>query len=190
MGELDSYIIQTITDNSRIKILDVLCGYESDGAVMLKVQVNESAIGYIEKVVIIDPNDKVNFIITNASIKEDNTIVYFEPNKNSEVWGSLKKDYRIRINGARDTKSGFTSISFNDEYGNKFSGYIITDAIGADSWSALQIVGLILIAINIGLLILILRFRKQYIGNDGQIYVKHKKPNYVENSDLENDQNK
>ena len=37
---------------------------------------------------------------------------------------ALDKGKTVRINGKRDTKTGFTSITFNDEYGNEFSGYI------------------------------------------------------------------
>ena len=43
-----------------------------------------------------------------------------------------------------------------------------TDYVKADSWSTLQIVGCILIAINIGLLVLILIYRKNHLGNRGQ----------------------
>ena len=74
----------------------------------------------------------------------------------------------MRINGARNTKSGFTNITFNDEFGVEYSGYIETDYLKADAWSTLQIVGCILIAINIGLLILILVFRNQHLGSQGQ----------------------
>ena len=48
-------------------------------------------------------------------------------------------------------------------YGNEISGYILTDSVEADSWSALQIIGSILIAVNIGLLILIIVYKNKHI---------------------------
>ena len=62
-------------------------------------------------------------------------------------------------------------ITFNDEYGNEFTGYILTDSLGSDSWTTMQIIGCILIAINIGLLILILKFKKNSIGLNGSKYI-------------------
>ena len=84
------------------------------------------------------------------------------------------------IEGKRDTKTGFTFIRYNDEYGNELTGYIATDYIESNSWTTMQIIGCILIAINVGLLILILIFKKNHIGKDGQRYQNSKKPNYKE----------
>ena len=39
----------------------------------------------------------------------------------------------------------------------------------------MQIIGCVLIAINVGLLILILRFKKKNIGNDGSKYIENEK---------------
>ena len=58
----------------------------------------------------------------------------------------------------------------------------MTDSLSSDNWSTLQIIGCILIAINIGLLVLILKFKNDRIGKAGQKYVKNKKPNYKENN--------
>ena len=69
---------------------------------------------------------------------------------------------------------------YNDEFGNVLDGYIKTDYLETVTWTTLQIVGCILIAINIGLLILILVFRKRKIGSDGQKYKHNQKPNYKE----------
>jgi len=106
---------------------------------------------------------------TNATIKNDGTTVYLSPSVDSTVLSfKLDAGKNVRINGKRNTKTGFTSITFNDEYGNEYSGYIETDYIKSDSWSTLQIVGCVLIAINIGLLILILIYRNKHLGNRGQ----------------------
>ncbi len=170
---LNSRIITQIEENSKVELIDAICKYKSNEKIMLKVKVNNNEVGYIEFDRIIKPSDANNFVITNASIKSDNTYIYLNSSNSSPIICTLNKGYRIRINGPRNTETGFTSITFNDEYGNEFTGYILTDAVGSDSWTTLQIIGCILIAINVGLLILILRFKKKNIGNDGSKYIEN-----------------
>ena len=166
--------ILNIKDNSRVECLDSIYNYTCANSIYLKVKVNDSQVGYIEKDSIIKPSEANDFVITNSYIKEDGTKVYLEDNLNSSIIYVLNADKRVKINGSRNTKTGFTYITFNDEYGNEFSGYIKTDFIKSDGWSSLQIAGCILIAINIGLLCLILYFRETRIGVGGQKYEKEK----------------
>lgn len=170
---LNSRIISTIKDNSKVELIDAICKYKSNEKIMLKVKVNNEEIGYIEYDRIIKPSNLNNFVITNASIKSNNTNIYLNSSDSSPIIYTLNKGYRIRINGPRNTETGYTSVTFNDEYGNEFTGYILTDAIGSDSWTTMQIIGCVLIAINVGLLILILRFKKKNIGNDGSKYIEN-----------------
>ena len=161
--------IMVIEDNSTIEVRKMICGYEANGVKFVKVIVNENQVGYIDEKCIRKPAEIVDFVITNATIKKDNTIVYLSASKDAtKLPFTLKEGTNVRINGARNTKSGFTNITFNDEFGVEYSGYIETDYLKADAWSTLQIVGCILIAINIGLLILILVFRNQHLGSQGQ----------------------
>lgn len=158
-----------IEDNSELEVLDILCDYTANNTKMLKVKVNGNEIGYIEAKCVRNPANVVDFVITNATIKKDNTTVYLSPKSDATTLTfKLNAGKNVRINGNRNTKTGFTSITFNDEYGNEFTGYIATDYIKADAWSTLQIVGCILIAINIGLLILILLYKKNHLGSRGQ----------------------
>lgn len=161
--------IMEVPSNSEVFVLDCLCEYTPNGVTMLKVKINGENVGYIEARCVRTQNDVVDFVITNATIKNDNTKVYLTASSDASTLSfALNKGKNVRINGKRDTKTGFTSITFNDEFGNEFSGYIMTDYIKADSWSTLQIVGCILIAINIGLLILILIFKHNHLGSHGQ----------------------
>ena len=161
--------LMIIEDNSEIEVLSVLSNYVANNVQMIKVRVNKKQVGYIDAKCIRNPSDIKNFVITNATIKNDETTVYLTASLEATTLSfKLDKGKTVRINGKRDTKTGFTSITFNDEYGNEFSGYIETDYVKADSWSTLQIVGCILIAINIGLLVLILIYRKNHLGNRGQ----------------------
>lgn len=172
---LSATIVHEIEDNSRVEVIDTICKYTCNGKIMLKVLVNNTYSGYIEYDKIIKPSDKIDFIITNASIKDDNTLIYLKSSSESQIICTLEKGYRVRINGSRNTDSGFTSITFNDEYGNEFTGFIMTDSVGSDSWTTLQIIGCILIAINIGLLVLILKFKHKNIGSIGSKYIDNKK---------------
>lgn len=168
-SSLNSKRLIIIEDNSEIEVLSVLSNYVANNVQMIKVRVNKKQVGYIDAKYIRNPSDIKNFVITNATIKNDETTVYLTASLEATTLSfKLDKGKTVRINGKRDTKTGFTSITFNDEYGNEFSGYIETDYVKADSWSTLQIVGCVLIAINIGLLVLILIYRKNHLGNRGQ----------------------
>lgn len=158
-----------ISENDEIQVVDMICGYTSNGEKLVKICVNGQKYGFIEAKCIHNPADVKEFVITNATIKQDGTVVYKDKNSDAETFSfKLNAGKNVRINGKRDTKTGWTSITFNDEYGNEFSGYIQTDYIKADAWSTLQILGCILIAINIGLLILILVYKKKHLGSHGQ----------------------
>lgn len=171
---LNATITSNIPENSTIKIIDSIYKYMANEKIMVKVEVNGSQIGYIEYDKIIKPGSR-DFIITNASIKSDDTEIYLSADSSSAIIWTLDKGYRIRINGSRNTETGYTSITFNDEYGNEKTGYVLTDKISSDSWTTMQIIGCVLIAINIGLLVLIIRFKMKNIGSDGSKYIEKEK---------------
>lgn len=162
-NDLTSQKVGEIVENSKVKIIDLLCDYTSNGVKFVKVMVNDKTVGYIDASRIYSPKDKVDFVITNATIEHDDTKVYLSADESSVVTHILSKGKQVRIDGKRDTKSGFTKITFNDEYGNEFTGYISSDYVKADSWSTLQIIGSILIAVNIGLLVLILVYKNKHV---------------------------
>lgn len=186
--KINSYVVEQIIYNSKVEVIDAIYGYSFKNAsnndeIMLKVRVNDNKIGYITKSSLISPSDINNFVITNSSIK-GNTYVYLQESLSSPVIALLSDGFRVRINGTRNAKTGFINITFNDEYGNEFSGYVKIDSASSDNWSTLQIIGCVLIAINIGLLILILIFKHRDIGQNGQKYIKNKKENYKKNNQI------
>lgn len=165
---LRSKVLMEIEDNYEVEVLDIITGYVANGTKMIKVKVNGLHIGYIEEKCISNPSEVIKFVITNATIQKDNTVVYHEANKDSTALTfTLSAGKNVRINGKRNTDTGWTSITFNDEYGNEFTGYIETDFVKADAWSTMQIIGCVLIAVNFGLLILILMYKKNHLGNNG-----------------------
>lgn len=178
-GSLTFAQLDEIKAQTKVTIVDAICGYVSNNSKMIKVEAN-GTVGFINCKDIYPKSEVIEYIETNSFIKKDGTKVYSSANSNSSPIDILKKDKDIFIDGKRDTKTGFTYIVYNDEYGNVLSGYIQTDYLETNSWSLMQIIGCILIAINTGLLILILVFKKKHIGKDGQKYVDNKKPNYKE----------
>ena len=174
-----SKVLQKIDKNTRVEIIDTICEYSSNNAKLVKVKVN-GVEGYINCKNICPTLDVVEYLKTNSYIKKDGTKVYSSASSNSTVKDVLNLNKGVLIEGKRDTKTGFTFIRYNDEYGNELTGYIATDYIESNSWTTMQIIGCILIAINVGLLILILIFKKNHIGKDGQRYQNSKKPNYKE----------
>lgn len=172
-------IIDKISKETKLEIIDTICEYTANNTTFVRVKINET-IGYIDCKDIVEPSTEVEFIITNSCIQKNGTKVYTEASTNSQVKDVLSVNKMVRIDGARDTKTGLTHITYNDEYGNVLSGYIVTDYVETDSWSVMQIIGCVLIAINIGLLILVLVFKSKHIGKDGQKYQNSKKANYRE----------
>jgi len=148
-----------------VEIIDLMKSYTTDTIEWVRVRIG-STTGYIDRNRINFAANKVNFITTNATITRDGTYVYSEARASSSLIynKALMKGKNVYIDGSRDTKTGFTKIKFNDDYGNEFEGYIKTENIKSDSWSQLQIIGSILIAINFGILILILVFKKKKLS--------------------------
>lgn len=162
--------IKLETDGSfAVEIENLMCGYKTDNIEWVRVSINNIS-GYIDKNRINFAPDKVDFIVTNATITRDKTYVYSSASDSSALISNtpLSKGKAVFIDGVRDTKSGFTKIRFNDDYGNEFEGYVRTENIKSNTWSQLQIIGSILIAINFGILILLLVFKKKKLSQSEQ----------------------
>lgn len=157
-----------------VEIIDVMNNYKTDSIEWIKVRIGNTS-GYIDRNKIDYSNNKVNFITTNATITQDNTYVYSEANNQSSLIYSspLKKGKTVYIDGIRDTKTGYTKIKFNDDFGNEFEGFVKTENLKSDNWSQLQIIGTILIAVNSGILILILVFKNKKLGKSKKYQPDH-----------------
>ena len=160
-SNLSSKIIMNIQEYSRIEIIDMLCGYSTCDTYFVKVMVNNNEVGYIDKSQIQNKNEITLYPTNNASIKLDNANIYLNEGDTNVIIATLSSGTRIQVNGTKNTKTGYTYITFTDEYGNVFSGYVNSDYVEMDGWTNLQFVGCIFIAINLGLLILILYFKRK-----------------------------
>lgn len=148
-----------------VQIINTMDSYTTDTIEWIKVRIGTTE-GYIDRNRIDFSENKVDFITPNAEITRDGTYVYSSASSSSAfIYNkSLSKGKKVFIDGIRDTKTGFTKIKFNDEYGNEFEGYVKTENLKSNTWSQLQIIGSILIAINTGILILILVFKNKKLS--------------------------
>lgn len=160
-SNLTAKIIMNIKEFSRLELIDTLCDYTSNHTIFIKVQVNGKDIGYIDTNQIQNKKNINIFITNNATIKLDNTNVFLSEDDKETVITTLNSGTRVQVTGTRNRKTGLTSITFSDEYGNTFSGFVISDSVKTDGWTNLQMLGSIFIAINFGILILIFYFKKK-----------------------------
>ena len=172
-SETSSNIVCSIDENSLVDLIldeNKVASFVSNGTKWLKVKVNGNEIGYIDCNYIVSTNNTINYIVPNATILNNDTQVFISNSKQSIVTYTLKAGKRVKVIGARDPKTGLTKISFNNEFGDEFNGFIVSEHLKTDNWSTLQIIGCILIAINTGLLILILLFKKRHIKVKDELY--------------------
>ena len=171
IANIKTKIIATILDNSTVEILDLLGNYKSNDSIFIKVKVDNSQIGYIETNQIKNKIDMNHYIVCNASIKLDGAKIYKEASIESIFIIELSKGTRIKVIGPRDKTTGMTEITYQDEYGNVYTGFVNSDYVENDGWTTTQIICAILIAVNIGIMIVIfifIRNRKRYASQKNE----------------------
>jgi len=148
--------IKSIQSSSRLEVISSICDYNSNNISFLLVKVNGEDVGFIDKsrvLTAVNINDKV---IPNATVMRDNSEIFTSTNSDKEIILYLNKGDRVKVVGKRDTKTNYTLVTFNDNEGNEYTGYIYTHNLEPDSWSMLQIIGMFLVAINVILLVIII----------------------------------
>lgn len=78
----------------------------------------------------------------------------------------IEDNTRVKLLEKISAGSTYTRAVYQNDSGQVFYGYIQTEDIKSDELTPLQIIGLVLVAINILLLILIIIFRKRYTSNN------------------------
>lgn len=175
---------ELIPENSKVEVIDVIYNYKQSNNtqdVLLKVRVNhdmnhEGTIGYITQSSIIKNTDRVEFLVTNATISGD-AYVYLDKDESSTIVDVLKSGKTVKILEGRNSHDGYTYIVYNDVFGNECYGYVKNDFLVTDNWTTMQIIGCVLIAVNLGLLVLILVFKYKKLGPHGENYTKNKTEN-------------
>lgn len=118
--------------------------------------------------------------IATAKIKCDgrtkrDTILYLAPSTDTEIsytdeeiaeFEQLQVDNNTRIKLLESINAGntYTRVTYQPDSGEIYTGYIKTADIKSDALTPLQIIGIILVIVNIILLIIIVVFRKSLAG--------------------------
>jgi len=145
-----------LKSTSKIEVLSGLSGYKGIGVSYYLVRVDDDKIGFIDasRAKVQDANKAL--VITNATVMRNNSEIFTEANSESDIITLLDKGARVKVIGKRDTKTNFTKVVFNDRAGNEHTGYIYTYNLEMDTWSMMQIIGIVLIIINTILLVVII----------------------------------
>lgn len=98
----------------------------------------------------------------------------------------IEDNTRIKLLEKISAGSTYTRAVYQNDSGQVFYGYIQTEDVKSDELTPLQIIGLVLVAINILLLILIIIFRKRYTSKTPTTQTPEAKNTEAKNSDNEN----
>ncbi len=110
----------------------------------------------------------------NGRTKRDTTI-FISPSSDSQIVYSdeeiaefstitISGNTRIKLLEKINAGKTYTKVTYQTEHGDTYTGYIKTADIKADTLTPLQIIGIVLVAVNIILLVIILLIKKGYIG--------------------------
>lgn len=143
---------------------DVNNNYIAGANKFILVQTEDGKIGFVEASKTLASTEIREMITNNATIKKD-TNVYLEPNSDSDIIDTLEKGQRIKIESNQKTNSKYLKITYNNKNGEEITGYVLADHVTRDTWTVLQIIGLIFVALNVIFLIVLL-FVKKKINND------------------------
>ena len=151
-------LTETLDSGKRFEIFSDISNYSystgGSNCSFVQVILEGGETGYIESTYV--QNDApILYVQTNAKILRT-TNVYKDADTSSTVITSLSETKRVRMLENRTGNKHFTKIAFNDEIGNYYEGYILSENVKADSWSTLQIIGFVLVTLSILLLAIIL----------------------------------
>lgn len=151
--ELNTNLL-VINSTANVEVLDGLAGFTSLGTTYLHIKVNNIS-GFIDVSRVNESDKSSTKIITDAYVTKDSSQIFAEESADSQVIAYLNKGARVKIIGKRDTLTNLTHVKFNAENGQEIEGYIYTYNLKTDTWSMLQIIGMIFVILNLLLLMVI-----------------------------------
>ena len=152
-------VLLTTTDLSRFEVTrDISAFYYHSGNgnnFFFEIELADGTVGYVQDINV-DKNQGGSLVQTNAVVLRT-SVIYTNPQIDaSNTIFTLHEATRVRILENRRGNEKYTKISFNDDSGNYYTGYILSENIKADSWSSMQLIGLTLVVFSIILLGVIL----------------------------------
>ena len=150
-------LIKNISANVPVKILcyitDFSHTYNQTITSYALVSVNGD-LGFINTKAIVSTDMRVILAIPNAELISSAN-VYENTSTSSSILHNLQSGKRVKIIERRDS-NGFLKIAYNDTDGNYFEGYIKAHNVKSDGYTTLQIIGTVLVLLNVVFLIILL----------------------------------
>lgn len=159
---VDEYnsIITNLPKNIQLTRIATLDYTTKDNNSFSEIKLNDGTTGYIENSRLTAPvTAKSKSIEANAKLKSD-TNLYSDPEGTHSLI-ELKAGTRVRVDEKINRNKKYTKITLNLSDGSEVSGYVLTSAINPDYLTPMQILGIVLVAINIVFMALIIAIRKR-----------------------------
>lgn len=155
-------VIKNVNAKVPVKILCYISDYcQSFGQITTNYALAKvgDTVGFIDTKSIVSADLRIILVIPNAKLLAA-AVVYENSDDQSTVLHQLNKDTKIKVLEGRNS-DGMMKIAYNDSEGNYFEGYINAQNVQTDSYSTIQIIGLVLVFFNIAFLIVLILTKKR-----------------------------
>lgn len=130
------------------------------GSKFLLVKTEDGQMGFVDMARIANIIKTKTLITGNAKTRCE-TRVYSQASTSSEILDVISKDTRVKIEDGQKTNAQFLKVTYNNAEGDLVTGYILTDDLARDTWTILQVIGLVFVGLNVIFLIVLLLVKKK-----------------------------
>lgn len=130
------------------------------GSKFLLVKTEDGQMGFVDMARIANIIKTKTLITGNAKTRCE-TRVYSQASTSSEILDVISKDTRVKIEDGQKTNAQFLKVTYNNAEGDLVTGYILTDDLARDTWTVLQVIGLVFVGLNVIFLIVLLLVKKK-----------------------------
>lgn len=130
------------------------------GSKFLLVKTEDGQMGFVDMARIANIIKTKTLITGNAKTRCE-TRVYSQASTSSEILDVISKDTRVKIEDGQKTNAQFLKVTYNNAEGDLVTGYILTDDLTRDTWTVLQVIGLVFVGLNVIFLIVLLLVKKK-----------------------------
>lgn len=125
-----------------------------------EVVLEDGRHGYVENSrLTIRVTAKTRSLECNAKLKIDSDLMAYEGE--TDILMTISAGTRVKIDGKLDRTKPYTKVTFNLTSGEVVTGYVLTANISADALTLLQILGIVLVGINLIFIAVIFIIRKK-----------------------------
>ena len=152
----------TFSSVTTLYIVDSVCNdnFLGAGSKFLLVETEDGQMGFVDTARIANIIKTKTLITGNAKARRE-TRVYSQASTSSEILDVISKDTRVKIEDGQKTNAQFLKVTYNNAEGDLVTGYILTDDLARDTWTVLQVIGLVFVGLNVIFLIVLLLVKKK-----------------------------